>query len=217
MARMNKTITAIMGGTFDPVHLGHMSFARDVLEQTEVQQVVFMPAKLQPFKLDVKMSSFEDRAAMLELACDSMNEELAGSQKNVSVSTLENDLSGVSYTYRTLDEFRKRYPGKSPGSELFFITGTDTFTALGTWKCHEHLLKENSFIVGVRPGYPDDDIYRKKEEYESKYGTKVLVISNTPVDLSATEIRNDIAAGRSVSGKVTEQVMSYIAEHSLYR
>ena len=105
---MNKTITAIMGGTFDPVHLGHMSFARDVLEQTEVQQVVFMPAKLQPFKLDVKMSSFEDRAAMLELACDSMNEELAGSQKNVSVSTLENDLSGVSYTYRTLDEFRKK-------------------------------------------------------------------------------------------------------------
>ena len=176
-----------------------------------------MPAKLQPFKLDVKMSSFEDRAAMLELACDSMNEELAGSQKNVSVSTLENDLSGVSYTYRTLDEFRKRYPGTSSGSELFFITGTDTFTALGTWKCHEHLLKENSFIVGVRPGYPDDDIYRKKEEYESKYGTKVLVISNTPVDLSATEIRNDIAAGRSVSGKVTEQVMSYIAEHSLYR
>lgn len=213
----NINITAIMGGTFDPVHLGHMSFARDVLEQTEVQQVVFMPAKLQPFKLDVKMSSFEDRVAMLKLACESMNKELAGSKKHVSVSTLENDLPGVSYTYRTLDEFRKRYMKADPSAELYFITGTDTFTALGTWKCHEHLLKENSFIVGVRPGYPNEDILRKKEEYESLYGTKVLVISNTPVDLSATEVRDDISEGRSAAGKVTGEILAYITEHDLYK
>lgn len=206
-----KTEIAIMGGTFDPVHLGHMSFAMDILEQTQVQKIVFMPAKLQPFKLDASTSSFEDRAAMLRLACDSMNRELGGI-KSAEVSALENELEGVSYTYRTLDEYRKRYES----AELFFVTGTDTFVALDTWKCHEYLLSENAFIVGVRPGYPEDEICRKKAEYEEKYGTKVLIISNTPVDLSATEIRNDIAEGRSVSGKVIKEIEEYIYKKRLY-
>ena len=96
-------ITAIMGGTFDPVHLGHMSFAMDVLEQTEVQKIVFMPAKLQPFKLDVKMSSYEDRVAMLKLACEVINSEMAlrhgdAAGRSAEVSLLENELPGVSYT-----------------------------------------------------------------------------------------------------------------------
>lgn len=200
-----------MGGTFDPVHLGHMSFAMDILDQTEVQKIVFMPAKLQPFKLDAGISSFEDRAAMLRLACESMNRELRGT-KNAEVSTLENELDGVSYTYRTLDEYRKRYDP----SELFFVTGTDTFISLGKWKCHERLLSENSFIVGIRPGYPDDELSRKKAEYEEKYGTKVLVISNKQIDLSATEIRRSIAEGRPVSGKITKEIETYIHNNKLY-
>ena len=118
-------ITAIMGGTFDPVHLGHMSFAMDVLEQTEVQKIVFMPAKLQPFKLDVKMSSYEDRVAMLKLACEVINSEMAlrhgdAAGRSAEVSLLENELPGVSYTYRTLEEYRKLFEP----AELFFVTGT---------------------------------------------------------------------------------------------
>ena len=207
----NKTI-AIMGGTFDPVHLGHMSFARDVLKQTDAEEIVFMPAKLQPFKLDVKMSSFEDRYNMLQLACEALNSELKTTIR-ASVSSLENELEGVSYTYRTLEEFRLRY---MQGGKLYFVTGADTFVKLDTWKEAERLLAENAFIVGVRPGYPDGEIYEKKTEYEDKYGTEVRVIMNTPVDLSATEIRSKAAAGEPLDGMVTDKVAKYIAEHRLY-
>jgi nicotinate-nucleotide adenylyltransferase len=210
-------ITAIMGGTFDPVHLGHMSFAMDVLEQTEVQKIVFMPAKLQPFKLDVKMSSYEDRVAMLKLACEVINSEMAlrhgdAAGRSAEVSLLENELPGVSYTYRTLEEYRKLFEP----AELFFVTGTDSFVKLDTWMEHEKLLRDNSFIVGVRPGYPDEEICEKKTEYEEKFQTKTLIIQNTPVDMSATEVRRAAASGRSIEGMVTDKVAEYINEHALY-
>ena len=219
--------TAIMGGTFDPVHFGHISFAWDILGQTEISEIVFMPAKRQPFKLDVKVSSFEDRKAMLDLACSELNNELNSDLRNdhkgkrARVSSLENELDGVSYTFRTLDEYRRR----RPECELYFVTGSDTFVKLDTWKEHERLLSDNSFIVGIRPGYPDKEVYEKKEEYLRLYGTRSVIIKNTPVDVSSTEIREKISAadGRGnvfseeISEMVPRSVADYITLHGLYR
>ena len=81
---------------------------------------------------------------------------------------------------------------------------------------HEKLLRDNSFIVGVRPGYPDREICEKKTEYEERFQTKTLIIHNTPVDMSATEVRRAAASGRSIEGMVTDKVAEYIKEHALY-
>ena len=215
---------AILGGTFDPIHKGHMSFAYDVLEQTSVEEVVFMPAALQPFKLDVKTASFEDRVNMIKLAIDDESDALDEIDKIMSVSSLEQELEGVSYTYRTLDHFREKV---RPGCELHFITGSDTFVKLDIWKKAEHLLSTNTFVVGIRPGYPSEEVYEKKAEYEEKYGTRSIIIHNKRVDISATEIRNALEnrfsdglseAERSIlDGMLAPGVVEYIKEKKLYR
>lgn len=197
---------AVIGGTFDPVHLGHLSFARDVLEQTDVDEVIFMPAKLQPFKLGEDVSPFETRFAMLKIAC--------AEHDGMSVSRLENDLEGVSYTYRTLDELRERL---KKDDELYFITGSDTFTKLDTWTNAEHLLRTNSFIVGVRPGYPTEELEEKRAEFLEKYGTQSVVINNERLDISSTMVRELTAEGKSISDLVTPGVENYIKTHGLYK
>ena len=200
------TTYAVIGGTFDPVHNGHISLAEDVLRQTDTDIVVFMPAKLQPFKLDVKVSSFEDRFEMLMIAF--------GGREDMTASTLENELDGVSYTYRTLDEFRSRI---GEDDRLYFVTGSDTFTKLDTWTEPEHLLRTNSFIIGVRPGYPVDELEEKREEYSAKYGTVSKVIDNEKHDISSTMIRERAAAGEPIDGLVPAGVKEYITAKGLYR
>ena len=105
---------AMMGGSFDPVHEGHISYARDVLKKTPVDEVVFMPAKLQPFKLDLELSSFEDRIEMIRLAIRK--------EAFMFTSELENELEGISYTYRTLEEFKKK---SKEEIKVYFMVGTD--------------------------------------------------------------------------------------------
>lgn len=200
------TTYAVIGGTFDPVHLGHLSFARDVLRQTDVDEVIFMPAKLQPFKLGEDVSPFETRYRMLKIAC--------AEQDGMSVSTLENDLEGVSYTYRTLDELRERL---KKDDELYFITGSDTFMKLDTWTNAEHLLRSNSFIIGVRPGYPTDELMEKREEFLEKYGTQSVVINNERLDISSTMIRDLVSCGKPIDKLVTPGVENYITANGLYK
>lgn len=200
------TTYAVIGGTFDPVHLGHLSIARDVLEQTEVDEVIFMPAKLQPFKLDEEISSFEERYTMLKIAC--------AERDGLSVSRLEKDLEGVSYTYRTLDELRERL---KKDDELWFITGSDTFTKLDTWTEAEHLLRTNSFIACDRPGYPGEELEAKRQEYFEKYGTRSVVINNERLDISSTMIRERVREGRPIDKLVTPGVEKYIQANGLYK
>ena len=200
------TTYAVIGGTFDPVHLGHLSIARDVLEQTEVDEVIFMPAKLQPFKLDEEISSFEERYTMLKIAC--------AERDGLSVSRLEKDLEGVSYTYRTLDELRERL---KKDDELWFITGSDTFTKLDTWTEAEHLLRTNSFIACDRPGYPVEELEEKRQEYFEKYGTRSVVINNERLDISSTMIRERVREGRPIDKLVTPGVEKYKPANGLYK
>ncbi|MEA4922081.1 MAG: nicotinate-nucleotide adenylyltransferase [Eubacteriaceae bacterium] len=196
----------IIGGTFDPVHRGHISLAMDALRQAGLDEVMLMPAKLQPFKLNKDISSAEDRIEMLKLATEY--------QKGLTVSTVEMDMEGVSYTQRTLDKIRKDMGGRA---ELYFITGTDTYLKLGIWKDADKLLKENSFIVGERPGCGGRELRRCIREYEKEFGTKTLIIDNKRLDISATAIRKRVIAGEPVNDLVPEGVERYIYEHGLYK
>jgi len=196
----------LIGGTFDPVHIGHISLASDAMNQACLEEVIFMPAGHQPFKLDKKISSAKDRIAMLNLATEG--------KPGMVVSDMETDIDDISYTYRTLDAVREKL-----GSEyrLYFITGTDSFLKMETWRNADELLKNNSFIVGSRPGYRIDELDECIRRLEHKYGTETILLKNRRFDVSSTEIRNRAEHGESLSGLVPENVERYIKEHGLYR
>lgn len=199
---MNKI--GVLGGSFDPVHLGHLSLAKDALVQGCLDCVFFMPVHRQPFKLDAKLSSDDDRLAMLREAVKEM--------PGLLVSDWEIRNQGISYTYLTLRALKDQ----NPGARIYFITGTDTFLKMNLWKNAEELLQENNFIVGHRPGYREQELLDQVSKLKQVCDSEIIVINNTRLDISATKIRSIVAKGGSISQFVPPQVERYISTHGLY-
>ncbi len=191
----------IFGGTFDPIHTGHMSLATDALEQMELNEVIFVPCKLQPFKLNKEVTDSKKRIEMMKIAIDN---------PNFSISTFEMEQESVSYTYLTMDYFRKNY---GANTELFFICGTDSFLKMESWKESERFLSENKFIVGSRPGYKELELETEIKNLEKKYNTKIFKVNNKRFDISSTEIRDNIETYKEL---VDVRVVEYIKENELY-
>jgi nicotinate-nucleotide adenylyltransferase len=200
--KMNKI--GVLGGSFDPVHLGHLSLAKDALIQVSLDQVIFMPVYRQPFKLNASLASDKDRLAMLqEATCDS---------PGFSVSDWEIKKKGVSYTYLTLRALKEQYVG----SKIYFITGTDTFLKINIWKNATELLEENNFIIGHRPGYREQELLDWVDEIKQQFDAEIHIINNTRLDISATEIRSIVSGGGTISNLVPPGVERYIKKHGLY-
>jgi nicotinate-nucleotide adenylyltransferase len=194
----------VLGGSFDPVHLGHLSLAKDALVQGSLNQVIFMPVHRQPFKLDVKLASDDDRLAMLR--------EAIKDSPGFTISDWEIKKQGVSYTYLTLRAIKDQ----NIDAKIYFITGTDTFLKINIWKNASELLEENNFIVGHRPGYREQELNECVSELKQKYEVDIKIINNTRLDISATEIRNIVARGGTISQLVPPEVERYIITHGLY-
>ncbi len=197
---MTKKI-GIFGGTFDPIHTGHTSLATDALEQMELDRVIFVPSKLQPFKLNKEVTDSKKRIDMMEIAIDN---------PKFSISTFEMEQETVSYTYITMDYFRKTF-GKS--ADLFFICGTDSLLKMKFWKESEKFISENKFIVGSRPGYKELELEAEINELENRYNTRVFKVNNKRFDVSSTEIRDNINIYKDL---VNVKVVEYIKENELY-
>ena len=200
-----KTI-GILGGTFDPVHYGHIALAEDAIREADLHEVVMIPARIQPFKQDKKYASGEDRFNMLALA--------AGKDDHITVSKYELEQESVSYTYLTLRHMQEFY---GADTRLYFITGTDSFLKIDTWKNAEELLTKYAFIIGTRPGYRQEEYRQALERITAEYGTEVISMNRRELDISATEIRERIAAGLPVEDLMPPEVYRYIVEHGLYR
>ena len=200
-----KRRIGILGGTFDPVHMGHICLAEDAARQEGLDRVFFVPARLQPFKLEKHVSSGDDRLAMLRIATKGL--------AYAEVSEIELDSEGISYTYLTLREFRKRC---GDDGEIYFITGTDAFLGIEKWMNSEELLTSYSFIVGTRPGYRQEELEECIEGLRKRYPAKIVNIENRLHDISATEIRRRIHDGRDTEGMLPPGVEEYIREKDLY-
>ena len=208
-----KTVTSynkikkigIFGGSFDPVHLGHTGLAEDAMKQAGLDKVIFIPARLQPFKLDKKLASGEDRFEMLKLA--------AGNTAGFEISRYELDNEGVSYSYLTMRAMQEKY-GKDV--KLYFITGTDAFLKIDLWKNAEELLTEYSYVIGTRPGYKQEELKSFVEKIRESYGTEIINIDNVQVDVSSTEIRDIISSGGTAEGLISAEVERYIRSNGLY-
>lgn len=209
----------IFGGTFDPVHVGHLRGAREVLDELALDSILFIPAATPPHKPGRRVSDFEHRWQMLRLA-------LTG-HPDFALSDVERRMPGKSYTVNTLRVLREELGAPV---ELFFLTGLDGFLDVHTWWHFMDLFTLTGFAILRRPGYNEDAVesyLREKisRSYESR-GAGVYVhptfqpvhcIANTELAVSSTRIRELAGRRRSVEYLVLPEVMDYIAANRLYQ
>ena len=188
----------ILGGTFNPVHYGHLVVAAEVVQELDLDKVIFVPSYLPPHKNDPDIAPSQDRFQMCLLATQS--------HPSFSVSSLELERGGKSYSIETVKEFLNIY-GKD--SKLYFITGADTIREISTWKDIEELSQLCEFIVASRPGFPMDGI-------DKRVLKRTHLIKVPALDISSTEIRRRVREGRNIKYLVPEKVEEYIYEHKLY-
>ena len=195
----------IIGGTFDPVHYGHLILAEQARVEAYLDQVIFMPAMVQPFKLNVKTAGGDHRYAMLQ-------EAVAGNP-HFSVSRRELDSPEISYTINTLRGCKEEF---GANAELYFIIGTDAFLNLEKWYAAEDLLEDFSYIIGTRPGYKEQELKAMVSRLREQYHSKILEINNSEVEISSTDIKNRIREGKSIKYLLPDGVEKYIYENKLY-
>ncbi len=193
----------IFGGTFDPFHNGHLSLAKAAAEELNLDEVILLPNRVQPFKTDRPAAAAGDRLAMVNL--------VARDERIFKVSTEEIFGDEISYTYKTLCRIREKTGGERP----WFIMGADSLITLRFWYKGEDLLREFSFAAGLRPGSSID--MKKVEELRRDYGADIHLMKNPVLDISSTEIKDRIRRGEDISTLVPACVKEYIDEHGLYR
>ena len=202
---LNHNKIGILGGTFDPIHLGHKALGEAAIREIGLRKLIVMPAKMQPFKKGKKVAEPHHRMTMAQLA-------FVGNPK-VEVSDYEMENTEISYTYDTLTYLKGIYPEDT----LYFIMGTDSFLQLDTWYKGIDLLKTCSFAVSVRPGYREDELEERINHYRKEYGTKVSKIYAKMPNVSSTEVRNRLHSGDDADDLLPETVERYIKENGLYK
>jgi len=196
-----KQRIALYGGTFDPVHSGHVEIARKVSELFEIEKVLFVPAQVAPHKVGRPVTEPIHRYAMLALATQN--------DPRLLISTFELDAPDRRYTVDTVEHFQ-RVLGES--TELFFIMGADSWSEISTWREWERLLRIVNHIVVTRPGYEVDKTLPSR-------AARVFFTDAVMKDVSATNIRRLVAAARfdELAELVPEPVAEYIRKYELYR
>ncbi len=198
----------IFGGSFDPVHLGHLYLAHDALVTAGLDKVFFVPVKVQPFKQDRRAASGEDRINMLNIGFSYLP-----NPEKYEISTYELDNDNVSYTYLTLRAFRNEYPK----ADIYFILGEDSIVKIETWMESEEILRNCSLIVGKRPGFENSGMQEAIDRIRATYGTEIILVQNKLFDISSTYIRSHAYEEDLSDETVPERVEAYIEEHGIYR
>jgi len=193
----------IMGGTFDPVHSGHLITAEEVRVAFRLDEVVFVPCGIPPHKKDYELTPAHHRYLMVELA--------VADNPYFSASTVETDRPGPSYTIDTIREFRRRH---GEGVDLHFITGADAILEILTWRDNESLIRLCRFIAATRPGYDLGELARRLGE---RHLSRIDAVSVPGIEISSTDIRRRVREGKPIQYLTPAAVASYIAKHGLYR
>ena len=199
----------IMGGTFNPVHHGHLVTAQEALDQFGLDEVIFIPTGDPPHKIEDLLAHAEDRYLMTVIA--------TSSNSSFFVYRIEIDRKGKSYTIDTVKELRKLF---GSGSELYFITGADAILEILTWKNTREIVTLAKFIAATRPGYDLSKIKELKTtlfDSEDEADRRIFIMEIPALAISSTDIRQRIKIGRPVNYLVPEGVNNYILKHGLYK
>ena len=184
----------LLGGSFDPPHVGHLLAASDAVEALELDRLVFIPAAVQPLKIDRTSALAEQRLAMTKM--------LVGSDPRFDVDSIEIDRGGLSYTVDTLAALTLRWPS----AKLFWLVGADIVSSFGQWRQPERILELATVVV-----------LQRGEAAGGTLPAGMRCLATRRVDVSSTEIRRRVKEGRSVRGFVPDAVADFIAAERLYR
>ena len=208
----------IFGGTFDPIHLGHLRLAEEVGEELGLERVYLMPAAVPPHKEGRPIASFQDRLVMVTLATEE--------SPILEPFGLAGRRQGLSYSIETLKELHRLF---APDPDLYFILGMDAFYEIGTWHEYTKLFDYAHFVVIPRPGAPSEQLdaflatlevrFTKQEQshlFSGPSGKDLIFKQAILMDISSTDVRERVAAGKSIRFLVPRKVRTYIGEEGLY-
>lgn len=194
-----------MGGTFNPIHLGHLLLAEEAKTQAGLDEILFMPSGCSYMKEEGSILSAKERIKMTALAIED--------NTSFSLSTLETERVGATYTFETLMQLKEQ----NPQNEYYFILGADNLFSIEKWKNPQLIFDNCTLIAAVRG---DKDIIQIKEKADlltKEFDAKVILLSERMIDISSTEIRERIKQGLSVRYMIPQKVLSYIEKYKLYQ
>jgi len=210
----------ILGGTFDPIHLGHLRTAEEIGQGLDLEKVYLIPSASPPHRSREPFASFKHRLDMARMA-------VAGDSRLLEALDVENRRPGLSYSIETLKEIHKLF---SPKPELFFILGTDAFFEIKTWKDYRHLFDYAHFVIIQRAGFQPEnlgtllqnlDVEVEKTDrpnvFTAPSGNKIMLMETTLMDISSTRIRKMVIEGESIRFLVPESVANHIKKNKLYK
>ncbi len=187
----------LFGGTFDPVHRGHISIAESFLNSGYIDELWILLTPFPPHKLKEKHVDYPNRLNMLKSAFAYLN---------VKILTIENELPKPSYTYRTIQHLKS----ENPNTSFFFCMGEDSLEKFGTWKHYDLILNEADLLVAKRPD-------TNHEEVSKEILGKTVFVDHHPIDISSTEIRERIKEKDFIEKVLPDDVISLISKENLYQ
>lgn len=194
----------IIGGTFNPIHNGHIALAETAYNELSLDEVIFISSGMSYFKKDIVMPSREDRFNMTNLAVSDV--------PYFSASDIEMKREGNSYTFETILELKKIYND----AEFFYIIGADTLFSMESWKNPEIIFENCNIVCAVRDDIDINELKDKSIDIENKYKTHVIILNFNKIQLSSSEIRKMLSNNENVSHLIPAGVLNYIKENKLY-
>ena len=194
----------LLGGTFDPPHIGHLQIAEEARRKLCLDEVVFIPAGMPWVKASMKVSPAHDRLEMIRLA--------TAGKPFYSVNDLEIRRPGPSYTWQTLEELKAQYPG----DELYFILGWDNLSSLPSWHHPARIIKAACLVAAPRVGSPRPDLHELDARVPG-LAARTVILTEPEIDVSATVIRERVRLGEPIGRLVAPPVAEYIQTHGLYK
>ncbi len=195
----------IMGGTFDPIHYGHLVTAEAVRAEFNLDRVIFVPSGIPPHKKSRRVADKSHRLKMALLATESND--------FFEVSDEEIKRDGYSYTIDTIKIFSEKYEGRV---KFFFITGADAINEILTWKDAECLLRICEFVAATRPGYKHDNIFNEIEYLRETFNSKIHFVEVPSLAISSSDIRNRVRNKLPIKYLLPESVEKYVYDNMLY-
>lgn len=205
MERECKKKIGIMGGTFDPIHIGHLMLAEQAYDKFELDKVLIMPAGNPPHKDHEVSALTKHRVQMTRLAIEG--------NKHFELSTIEVERTGYTYTYETLENLKK----ENPDAEYYFILGADSLMEIHKWREPEKIFQCATVLVAARYNLESKELNNKIKEVAKEYQGKLYLLDTPNIDLSSTLIRTLVSAGKSIKYYVSGDVERYIYKNKLYK
>jgi len=196
---------AIFGGTFDPIHNGHLHIAYEALNFLNLDQIIFMPSGNPPHKLKVDKTDAFIRCELIKMA--------VRGERAFQVSDYEINRKEINYTYKTLEYFISL----EPDTDWYFITGVDCLMELDSWKNVDRILSSCKLVVFNRPGYEKDEILKQKLKIEKIYNKEIIFMDLPLLDISSSTIKKKIKNGDNVSYLMPNGVYNTVLELGLYK